>query len=51
MRRAGEVAEAAKPMVFLCSPAASYITGANLEISGGRYIVSNPSYSWDMLEK
>jgi len=47
MRRAGEVAEAAKPMVFLCSPAASYITGANLEMSGGRYIVSNPSYSWE----
>ncbi len=33
--RLGEAEEAARALVFLASPAASYITGARLEISGG----------------
>ena len=33
--RLGEAEEAARALVFLSSPAASYITGARLEISGG----------------
>ncbi|MEW5422741.1 SDR family oxidoreductase [Amorphus sp. 3PC139-8] len=33
--RLGEPEEAARALVFLASPAASYITGAHLEISGG----------------
>ena len=33
--RLGEPQEAARAIVFLASPAASYITGARLEISGG----------------
>lgn len=38
--RLGEPEEIARAIVFLCSPAASYVTGASLEISGGisRYI-------------
>ncbi len=33
--RLGEAQEAARALVFLASPAASYITGARLEVSGG----------------
>ena len=33
--RLGEPDEVARAIVFLCSPAASFITGAQLEISGG----------------
>jgi len=35
LRRLGEPAEAAAAIAFLGSPAASYITGAQLEVSGG----------------
>jgi NAD(P)-dependent dehydrogenase (short-subunit alcohol dehydrogenase family) len=33
--RLGDAEEAARALVFLASPAASYITGARLEVSGG----------------
>jgi len=36
MRRAGTVEEVAEGVVWLLSPAASYVTGAILEIGGGR---------------
>lgn len=35
LQRFGEPEEAAKAIVYLASPAASYITGARLEVSGG----------------
>jgi NAD(P)-dependent dehydrogenase (short-subunit alcohol dehydrogenase family) len=35
MERLGEPNEVARAITFLCSPAASFITGAQLEISGG----------------
>jgi len=35
LQRLGQPQEAARALVFLSSPAASYITGAQLEISGG----------------
>lgn len=35
MRRVGEPEELAGPVVFLCSDAASYITGAILPVDGG----------------
>ena len=35
MRRAGTSEEVAEAIVFLASPAASYITGESLEVNGG----------------
>lgn len=39
--RLGTPDEVAKAVVFLCSPAASYITGANLRIDGGAIKTAN----------
>jgi NAD(P)-dependent dehydrogenase (short-subunit alcohol dehydrogenase family) len=36
MRRAGTAQEVAQTVLWLLSPAASYVTGANLDVSGGR---------------
>lgn len=46
LRRVAVPEEIAAPVVFLCSSRASYITGASLEVSGGRSIVLNPEYSY-----
>lgn len=46
MRRVGQPSEVAAPLVFLASPLASYITGANLEITGGKFAVQNPAQAW-----
>ncbi|MFI0367063.1 SDR family NAD(P)-dependent oxidoreductase [Actinomadura sp. 1N219] len=41
MRRLGEPAEVAKAIAFLCSPDASFITGAELPVDGG-YLAMGP---------
>ena len=46
LNRLGDAEEVAKPLVFLASEAASYITGVSVEISGGKFAVQNPMYSW-----
>ena len=42
-KRIADPAEIARPIVFLASEAASFVTGTNLEISGGQNI--NLSYN------
>jgi NAD(P)-dependent dehydrogenase (short-subunit alcohol dehydrogenase family) len=42
IRRMAKPEEIARPVVFLCSKASSYITATSLEISGGREVVLNP---------
>lgn len=44
--RFGTAEEVAAPIVFLSSGKASYITGAALEISGGKFTVQNPASAW-----
>lgn len=46
LRRAGETSEIAKPVVFLASPQASYITGVELVIHGGKFSVQDCSVPW-----
>jgi NAD(P)-dependent dehydrogenase (short-subunit alcohol dehydrogenase family) len=38
MRRLGSRAEVANTLIFLCSPAASYINGAEIHINVGQHI-------------
>lgn len=47
MRRLGTPEDLAKPIVFLASEAAAYINGSALEVTGAKFAVQNPGYSWD----
>ncbi len=47
MQRAGRVEEVAKPVVFLCGNGSTFMTGVSIEVSGGRGITLNPTYSFD----
>lgn len=44
--RLGKPEGLAKVLVFLSSDAASYITGVNVEVTGGKFCVQNPRFSW-----
>jgi NAD(P)-dependent dehydrogenase (short-subunit alcohol dehydrogenase family) len=47
MQRLGLPEDMAKPMVFLASGAAGYITGVDIEISGGKFAVQDPQAPWE----
>jgi len=47
LNRAGDAKEVAAGLVFLASGAASYITGTDLEISGGKFAVQIPGEPWE----
>lgn len=47
MKRFGEPADIAKGIVFLAGDCSSYITGHDLVISGGKFLVQNPQDPWN----
>lgn len=51
MRRLGQPEDLAKPIVFLSSDAASYITGTDIEISGGKFCIQNTPHSWAVMKE
>ncbi|MBQ6322046.1 MAG: SDR family oxidoreductase [Lachnospiraceae bacterium] len=48
LNRLGTPEDLAKPIVFMASDAASYMTGVDVEISGGKFAVQNCRMAWDM---
>ncbi len=46
LRRCGKPEEVADVVVFLCSGPARYMSGALVEISGGKFCVQNASAAW-----
>lgn len=46
MHRLGTTEDMADPIVFLASDSAGYITGVDVEITGGKYAVQNCDYNW-----
>lgn len=50
MKRLGKPEDLAKPAVFLASQAADYITGTDIEITGGKYAVQNSDWAWEVKE-
>lgn len=49
INRLGKPEDIANAVVFLASDKASYINGVNIEITGGKFCVQNPRYSWETL--
>jgi len=48
--RLGEVGDLTKTAMFLCTSGAGYITGVNIEVSGGKFAVQNPMWAWQQKE-
>lgn len=51
LQRLGTPEDLAKPIVFMASDAAGYISGIDLEIAGGKYAAQNCTYPWEKLHK
>ncbi len=47
LNRMAQPEEIAKPIVFLASSAASYMTATTIEVSGGRSMTLNPTFAYD----
>ncbi|MEA4932643.1 MAG: SDR family oxidoreductase [Lawsonibacter sp.] len=48
LRRLGRPEDLAKPIVFFASDAAAYMTGFDIEISGGKFAVQDCSLAWQL---
>jgi len=46
MQRLGKIQEVANAVLFLASQSSSYITGIDLEISGGKFLLQDPQTPW-----
>ncbi len=51
LHRMADPSEIARPIVFLASDAASYMTATTIEVSGGRSMTLNPTYAYDKLKQ
>ena len=51
LNRLGNPAELAPILVMLTSDRGSYFTGDTIDITGGKFCVQNPRYSWDIAQK
>lgn len=47
MQRFGTPEDIAKVMVFMASDCAGYVNGVDVEITGGKFCVQNPLYSFE----
>ena len=50
LNRIGEPEDIAESIVFLASDAARYMTGAFIEVSGGKFCVQNPHAAWQNID-
>jgi NAD(P)-dependent dehydrogenase (short-subunit alcohol dehydrogenase family) len=49
LRRFGTPEEVGRVVAFLLSPAADYLTGTAIDVSGGKFVVQNPGDAWKNL--
>lgn len=49
MKRLGVPEDLAKPIVFVSSDAAGYMSGFDMEITGGKYAAQNTDWPWERL--
>ena len=50
LNRLGIPADLASILVMLTSDRGSYFTGDTIDITGGKFCVQNPKYSWDLVQ-
>ena len=49
--RLGAAEDLAGPIVFLASEQAEYMTGFDLEVTGGKFAVQNTRWAWNLKEE
>ena len=48
MKRLGLPEDLAKPVVFIASDAAAYMSGFDIEITGGKFAAQNTDWPWQV---